>query len=104
MGLGLPTSDQGDELYAACLGGQAHVVRWSPLTTWSPVNTKSPLTAMVQALHAACLGGQAHVVKYLLENGASPNDTDDLGCTPLHWTTCNGCKAPSFQVSAQESK
>jgi hypothetical protein len=54
---------------------------------------KSMPTYMVMPLlNAACWGGHVLLAQKLISIGCPINLPDDMGCTPLHWVTCNGHK------------
>ena len=57
-----------------------------------------PRYLMMSALHAACFGGHVLIVDRLLKYGADVDYKDELGCTPLHWITCNGHRRAAFQT------
>ena len=56
-----------------------------------------PRYLMMPALHAACFGGNLLIVDRLIKYGAEIDSVDELGCTPLHWITCNGHRRATFQ-------
>ena len=56
-----------------------------------------PRYLMMTVLHAACFGGHVLIVDRLLKYGADVDIKDEIGCTPLHWVTCNGHRRANFQ-------
>jgi ankyrin repeat protein len=57
-----------------------------------------PTYLVMPVLHAACWGGHHLLASKLIKMGCPINLQDDIGCTPLHWCTCNGHKTLKRQV------
>jgi len=58
-----------------------------------------PTYLVMPVLHAACWGGHHLLASKLIRMGCPINLQDDMGCTPLHWCTCNGHKTLKRQLN-----